>query len=276
MKLPGEYIIESSESRLFNWREVWQYRELLLFFSWRDVKVKYKQTVLGIAWALLQPVMMVTIFTLLFSRALSIPSDELPYPVYAFSGLLAWNLFSTGLSGAQTSMLSHAPIIKKVYFPRVIIPLSTILSSALDFVIAFVVFLVLLVVYQVEVDLAQAVLFWILAFLVTLVATVGPSLWLSALNVKYRDFRYVIPFVVQLLFFATPVIYPWSVVNSPVMRFALSMNPMYAAISFFRWPLVKNHPEADMILLSLACSLVVMGIGLWYFRKTEHYFADLA
>lgn len=271
-----EYLIEPLDKRFFNWREFWHYRELLYFFTWRDIKVKYKQTVLGVAWALLQPTLMVLIFTIFFSRALSMPSSNLPYPVFAFSGLLVWNLFSSGLTGAGNSMVANAAIIKKVYFPRLIIPLSAILSAIVDFCMAFVVFGALLLFYHVEINFEQALLFWPLGLIVTVIATMGPSFWLSALNVKFRDFRYVIPFLTQLLFFVSPVIYPLSIIKSSGLQYVLAINPMYAAVSLFRMPVEGHAAESPMMMISLGSSVLLLLIGLIYFRKTESYFADLA
>ena len=226
---PIEYIIKPESKFSFNGKELWQYRELFYFFTWRDVKIKYKQTTLGFLWAILQPLFMMTIFTLFFGKALNIPSQNLPYPVYVFSGLLIWNIFSSGLTSASNSMVSNASIIKKIYFPRLIIPVSSILVALFDFLMAFILFIGILVFYKQPV-LWQALFIWPLALVVSVMATLGLGCWLAALNVKYRDFRYVIPFLVQVLFFLTPVIYPISLLKYPILQYVLVCSPMYAAV----------------------------------------------
>ena len=270
-----ELRIEPPKKLSFGFRELWIYRELFYFFTWRDVKVRYKQTALGILWVLIQPILTVTIFTIFFGRALKIPSGGIPYPVFVFSGLLFWNAFSASVVNAGTSMISNAPIIKKIYFPRLIIPLSNLLVALVDWLIAFVLFIVITLVYSVEVNWLQAFFFWPLATLVMIVGTAGVSCWLAALNVKYRDFRYVIPFALQVMLFLTPVIYPINILYYPGLQYMLALNPMYAVIELFRFPILQ---QADLILLtiSLCSSIVFFLIGVYYFKSTEHYFADLA
>ncbi|NBW35229.1 MAG: ABC transporter permease [Cytophagia bacterium] len=275
MAEPVEYVIESGGTRLFQWKELWRYRELFYFFTWRDVKIKYKQTVLGFLWAVLQPLFMMLIFTYFFGRALNIPSQDLPYPVYVFSGLLIWNMFSTGLTNASNSMVNNASIIKKIYFPRLIIPVSSILVALFDFFMAFALFVCLLLVYQQPLSWL-AILLWPAAILITIVAALGMGSWLAALNVKYRDFRYVIPFLVQVLFFLTPVIYPVSMLKYPLLQYVLACSPMYGAIELFRMPLTGVYPEPTLLVISLASGLILLFIGLLYFRNTEDFFADFA
>jgi len=270
-----EYSIESSGRKLFDWKELWRYRELFYFFTWRDVKIKYKQTFLGFLWAILQPLMMMTIFTLFFGRALNIPSQNLPYPVYVFSGLLIWNLFSSGLTSASNSMVNNALIIKKIYFPRLIIPVSSILVALFDFFMAFILFIGILLFYQQPVDWSFIFL-WPLSLVLAMVATLGLGSWLAALNVKYRDFRYVIPFLVQVLFFLTPVIYPVSMLNNPVLKYALACSPMYAAVELFRLPLTGMPVETSYLALSLSSGLILLIVGIYYFKETEDFFADFA
>lgn len=270
-----EYVIEPA-GKLVNWREIWQYRELFYFFTWRDIKVKYKQTFFGIAWALIQPLFLVLIFTLFFGKALHIPSGSLPYPVFAFSGLLIWTLFSSGLNNAGSSMVSNAAIIKKVYFPRLVIPVSAIITAAFDFVFGFVVFIVLLFVYQIPVRFVELLYAWPFAIVLALLGTLGPGSFLAAINVKYRDFRYAIPFIIQALFFLTPVIYPVSMLQHPWLKYMLSLNPMYAPITLLRMPLVSETTDQTVLLISISSTLFFLFFGLFYFRKTEHYFADLA
>ncbi len=275
MNDPIEYSIEPSEKRILNWKELWQYRELFYFFTWRDIKIKYKQTVLGFLWAILQPLLMMMIFTFFFGRALHIPSQDLPYPVYVFSGLLIWNLFSIGLTSASNSMVNNAGIIKKIYFPRLIIPMSSILVALFDFLMAFILFAGILLFYR-QVVMWQAIFIWPLAMVVGIIATLGLGAWMAALNVKYRDFRYVIPFLVQILFFLTPVIYPISLLKYPVLQYALACSPIYAAIELFRYPLTGNFTEISFLWISLLSSMIFLLIGVLYFKRTEDFFADFA
>jgi lipopolysaccharide transport system permease protein len=269
-----EYTIEPSGKR-FDWSEIWRYRELFYFFTWRDIKIKYKQTALGFLWAILQPLLLMTIFTLFFGRALNIPSQNLPYPVYVFSGLLMWNIFSTGLTNASNSMVNNAPIIKKIYFPRLIIPVSSILVALFDFLMAFLILLGILLFYRQPVSLI-ALVFWPASLLATVIATLGLGTWLAALNVKYRDFRYVIPFLMQVLFFLTPVIYPLSMLKYPALQYVLVCSPMYAAIELFRYPLTGSIPDVSFLVISLISGFLLLFIGVYYFKRTEHFFADFA
>lgn len=270
-----EFVIDAEHPGFFSGKEFWHYRELFYFFTWRDITIKYKQTVLGFLWAVIQPLLMMIIFTLFFGRALSIPSQNLPYPVFVFSGLLIWNLFSTGLVSASNSMVNNAAIIKKIYFPRLIIPVSSVMVAVFDFFMAMVLFIPLLIYYKVPVS-AHALWCWPAALTVAIIATLGPGSLLAALNVKYRDFRYVIPFLVQVLFFLTPVIYPVTFLNYPVLKFVLAASPMYAAVELFRYPLVQESFQTGYTVISLLSGVIFLGLGLVYFRRTEFFFADLA
>jgi lipopolysaccharide transport system permease protein len=207
---------------------------------------------------------------------MKVPSDNMEYPVFAFSGLILWTIFSSGITNAGNSMVSNAQIIKKIYFPRLIIPISTILASVIDFAITFGMFLVLIVLFHQPVNLTYAIVFWPMGLLIAVIATFGPGCWLAALNIKYRDFRYVIPFLVQSLLFLTPVIYPISIVSDSWVKYLMAINPMYAAITIFRLPLSQNMPELLLVTISLLSGLVLFVGGLYYFRRTEMYFADLA
>ena len=275
MTEPIEYSIESSTRKWFDWQELWHYRELFYFFTWRDIKIKYKQTTLGFLWAILQPLMMMIIFTLFFGMALNIPSQNLPYPVYVFSGLLIWNMFSSGLVSASNSMVNNALIIKKIYFPRLIIPVSSVLVALFDFLMTFVLFTGILVYYQQPV-LWSAIFIWPLSLLIAIIATLGLGSWLAALNVKYRDFRYVIPFMVQVLFFLTPVIYPISLLKYPLLQYILVCSPMYAAVELFRYPLTGITPDYYYMGASLLSGLILLLVGIFYFKRTEDFFADFA
>jgi len=270
-----EYTIEPSNKWLLNWKELWKYRELFYFFTWRDIKIKYKQTVLGFIWAILQPLLMMVIFTLFFGRALNIPSQSIPYPVYVFSGLLIWNIFSSGLTNASNSMVNNSSIIKKIYFPRLIIPVASILVALFDFIMAFILFGLILIFYKQSVSWL-ALFIWPLAIIVSVVATLGLGAWLAALNVKYRDFRYIIPFLVQVLFFLTPVIYPISLIKYPLLQYMLVCSPMYAAMELFRFPITGASLDIYFIGISLLSGLLLLIVGIYYFKKTEDFFADLA
>jgi len=275
LKEQQEFIVDAEKRPLFNFREIWSYKELFYFFTWRDIKIKYKQTVLGFLWAILQPLFMMIIFTVFFGRALNVPSQNLPYPVFVFSGLLLWNTFSSGLTTAANSMVNNAAIIKKIYFPRLIIPVSSILVALFDFLMAFILFIPLLIFYRQPVSLT-ALWCWPLALGICLVATLGPGSLLASLNVKYRDFRYVIPFMVQVLFFITPIIYPVSVLQYPLLKYVLAASPMYAAVELFRFPLTMVMADWQLMLISFASGIFFLIVGLVYFKKTEDFFADFA
>jgi len=257
-------------------KELLSYTELFYFFTWRDIKVKYKQTLLGFAWAVLQPLMLTLVFSLFFGKALKIPSGNLPYPVFVMAGLLLWNIFSTGLTAAANSMVSNANIIKKIYFPRLIIPLSSVLVSLFDFFMAFLVFIGVLFWYSVKVNLLYFVASSICGMLLVALATFGPGCLLAALNIKYRDFRYVIPFLIQFLLFITPVIYPINMVDNKNLEFLLSLNPLSGAIELFRSSLSGQIPDFKVVFLSFVISILMLLFGVYYFRRTEAYFADLA
>ncbi len=276
MEQETEMIIEPTRALSLNVRELWQYRELFYFFTWRDIKVKYKQTLLGVVWVVLQPLMTVLIFALFFGRALKVPSEGIDYPVFVFSGLLLWTVFSSGISNAGNSMVANAQIIKKIYFPRLIIPVAAILVSLFDFLVSFFVFLILLIAYGTPVNVGQALLYWPVAIVLMVLGTLGLSCWLAALNVKYRDFRYIIPFFIQALLFLTPVIYPLSIIDNVWINTLLSLNPMYGPIAIFRLPLTAGSPDLLLIELSIGSSVLLALTGIFYFRKTEAYFADLA
>lgn len=269
-----EEIIDSENERFVNWAELWRYRELFYFFTWRDVKIKYKQTALGFLWAVVQPVMMMLIFTL-FARTLSIDSKGVPYELFVFSGLLIWNIFSSGLLGASNSIVNNSLIIKKIYFPRLVIPVSSILVSLFDFVMASILLIPMLLYFGQPVHV-EALYLWPAAIVVSILATLGLGCWLAALNIKYRDFRYVIPFVIQVMFFVSSVIYPMSMIQNEVLRYMLAASPIYAAIELFRVPFTGVWPDSTPLLISLGSCLFFLIAGFTYFRKTEAIFSDLA
>jgi len=271
-----EYEIKPQNKFSLGLEELWLYRELFYFFTWRDIKVKYKQTSLGFAWAILQPLTMMLVFSVFFGKALNVPSEGIPYPVFVFSGLLLWNVFSSGLSGAANSMVANANIIKKIYFPRLIIPISTILVSAFDFLMAFIIYIGVLIYYQFPISILKLIILLPISLFLTVIGTFGLGCLLSALNVKYRDFRYVIPFMIQLLLFLTPVIYPISIFKQKWLQLILSFNPMYAPIHIFRSVIIPTPMEMNFILNSISSSVILFIMGIYIFRKTEAYFADIA
>jgi lipopolysaccharide transport system permease protein len=268
-----EYQIRPKDRPGLGLAELWQYRELFFFFTWRDIKIKYKQTFFGFAWAVLQPLLLMLIFTYFFAARLRAGEMATEYPVFVFSGLIIWTIFASGLTNAGSSMVTNAHIIKKIYFPRLIIPLSSVLVALFDFLMAFAVFIGLLFWYKQDVDLTRALLCMPAGIFLAAFATLGPGMLLAALNVKYRDFRYVIPFLVQALLFLSPVIYPAA---SEKAKLLFAFNPVSGAIDVFRSGLTGAPVELNYLLISLGSSLFFFLAGIIYFRRTEYYFADLA
>ena len=272
-----EYEIKPEKKLSLNLKELWDFKELFYFFTWRDIKVKYKQTLLGLLWAILQPALMMVIFTFFFGKFLDAEHKvNVPYPVFVYTGLMFWNIFSNGLQNAGNSMVSNANIIKKVYFPRLIIPLSSVLVSLFDFVMTIVLYVVLIIFYQVDISWFRLILFFPLALIITLLTTFGLGTFLAALNIKFRDFRYVIPFLVQMLLFVTPVIYPVNIIKNEILQFLLNMNPLNATMILARSVIDSSAIEWEQVFVGLLFSLLWLLIGVVYFKKTEAYFADLA
>jgi len=253
-------------------RALWDYRELLHFLAWRDVKVRYKQAVLGGLWAIIQPVLMAVVFTIFLSRVAGIRSDGVPYPLFVYSGLILWQMFSLSLTQASGSIVSSASLVTKVYFPRLVIPLSSILVSLVDAAIASTVLVAMLIYYRIPVTLAIFTLpFFLLLAVLTAIAV---SCWSSALNVQYRDVRWIIPFLIQAWLFATPVMYPSTLVPD-AWRPLFGLNPMVGAVEGFRWALLGQAPPSlPMLTVSSAAMLIVLIGGLYYFRSVEQSFAD--
>ena len=252
--------------------ELWGYRELLYFFVWRDVKIRYKQTGLGVAWAGIQPLLTMVIFSVIFGGLAKIPSEGIPYPIFALAALLPWQLFSEGMTRSTLSMVSNAPIMTKVYFPRLIMPIAGILSPIVDFLVAMVI-LVVMMVYYGFVPTVNVVL--LPAFVLLALATsLGVGLWLSALNVQYRDFQYTVPFLIQIWMFASPVVYSTSLVPAQY-QLLYGLNPMAGVIEGFRWALLGTAPPSGIIGLSVVMVLVLLVSGAFYFKKMEQYFADI-
>lgn len=256
-----------------NLRDLWEYRELLYFLVWRDIKVRYKQTALGAAWAILQPVMTMLVFSVFFGRLAKVPSDGVPYPVFAYVALLPWQLFAFALTESSNSLVASQNLITKVYFPRLVIPISSVLAGLVDFAIAFVILLVMMLYYGIVPTAAVALL--PLFLLLAVVTALAVGLWLSALNVKYRDVRYTIPFLTQFWMFATPVAYPSSLVPER-WRPLYGLNPMAGVVEGFRWALLgKAHAPGPLLWVSVAAVIVLLVGGLRYFKKTETTFADI-
>ena len=256
-----------------NLRDVWTYRELLFFLIWRDVKVRYKQTVLGAAWAILQPVMTMVVFSVFFGRLAKMPSDGIPYPVFAFAALLPWQLFAYALSESSNSLVGSQHLITKVYFPRLVVPLAAVLAGLVDFAIAFAVLLALMWYYGIVPTAAIVLL--PLFVLLAIVTALAVGLWLSSLNVKYRDVRYTIPFLTQFWMFATPVAYPSSLVPEH-WRALFGLNPMAGVVEGFRWALLgKAQGPGPLLAVSVVAVVILLIGGLMYFRQMETTFADL-
>lgn len=278
---PFEIVIKPRSSFAVNWQELWQYRELLYFFAWKEVKVRYKQAVLGVAWTLLQPLAMMVVFIVLLHRGLGVSTGEIPPPIYYLSGLIIWNLFNHAVTNAAGSMVSNAHIIKKIYFPRLVIPISSVLVSSFDFLISLILFFILILYYQITggITLSWLVLLpaVLVAFIITTTTAFSLGTFLAAVNVKYRDVRYALPFFVQSLFFITPVMYDGRVIQSEWIVNALQWNPLYWAIEMVRQAILGNliwARSSDIWWIGLVLMLMFM-IAIFVFRKTEAYFADI-
>jgi lipopolysaccharide transport system permease protein len=254
-------------------KELWDYRELLYFLTWRDIKVRYKQTALGAAWAIIQPFMTMVVFSLFFGKLAKVPSDGIPYPIFSYAALVPWTFFANGLGQASNSLVGSANLIKKVYFPRLTIPLSTVLSGVVDFALAFVVLLGMMIWYGIvpTINIVWLPLFLMLALMTSL----GVGLWLSALNVQFRDVRYVVPFITQFWMFATPIAYPSTLLEQP-WRTLYGVNPMVGVVEGFRWALLGTRSTSGaMLAVSSLASILILISGAYYFRRMEKNFADV-
>jgi lipopolysaccharide transport system permease protein len=252
--------------------ELWTHRELLYFLTWRDIKVRYKQTALGVTWAILQPLLGMLIFTIFFGHLAHVGSDGLPYVLFSYCGLVLWTFFSNGVAQSSNSLVASSSLLTKVYFPRLVIPLGAVVAGALDLLLGICMLGILMAVYGVAPPVAVllAPLFLLLVFATVL----GVGLWFSALNVKYRDVRYIVPFLTQLWLFATPIAYPSSLLDEP-WRTLYGLNPMVGAIDGFRWAVLAGPWPGWSLALSTASALVLMITGLYYFRRMERDFADI-
>jgi lipopolysaccharide transport system permease protein len=268
-------IIEAGRSERHYWLDLWRYRELFRVLAWRDLSVRYKQTIIGVLWALIRPFLTMLVFTIIFGRVAKLPTDgSAPYALMVFAGILPWTFFSSGLSEASNSLINNEKLITKIYFPRLIVPIATVVVAFMDFLISFSILLGLMAWYQFLPDWRIMVLpvFALLTFL----ASAGPSLWVASLNVKYRDFRYVIPFIVQFGLYVSPVGFSSSVVPEE-WRLLYSLNPLVGVIDGFRWCILRG--QGELYPSSLAASISVTAFFLWFgvrqFRKMEKSFADL-
>jgi lipopolysaccharide transport system permease protein len=255
-------------------RELWEYRELLYFLIWRDVKVRYKQTVLGAAWAIIQPFFTMVVFSVFFGRLAKVPSDGIPYPIFSYAALVPWTFFSNGLSQASNSLVGGARLIKKVYFPRLAMPIATVLGGVVDFLLAFIVLLGMMLYYGV---MPTVNVIWLPLFLMlALVTSLGVALWLSAMNVQFRDVRYTVPFLTQFWMFATPIAYSSSLIENPLLRTLYGINPMTGVVEGFRWALLgADTAPGSIIIVSSLTALALLVSGMYYFRRMEKTFADV-
>lgn len=263
----------SSGWSALNLRDLWLYRELILFMTWRDLKVRYKQTLLGTSWAVLQPFLTMVVFSIFFGNLANVPSDGVPYPIFSYTALIPWTLFSKALHDASRSLVASSHMITKVYFPRMILPLASVLAGVVDFLIAFVVLIGMMIFYGIypTSNIWALPLFLLLA----LVTAVGVGLWLSALNVLYRDINYVLPFLTQFWMFLTPIAYPSSMVPQRFQTL-YALNPMTGVVEGFRWALLgTGQTPGTMTLVSSVVALVLLVSGMFYFRRMERQFADM-
>ena len=269
-----ELIIEAGRTEQQYWKDLWRYRELFYFLAWRDILVRYKQTIIGIAWALIRPFLTMVVFTIVFGKLAKLPSEGVPYPILVFAAMLPWQFFSNALSGCSNSLISNSNLIAKVYFPRLIVPASAVIVSFVDFMISGIILLGLMAWYDFLPSWRILTLpfFIIIAF----AASMGAGLWLAALNVKYRDFRYIVPFIVQFGLYISPVGFSSTIVPQE-WRLVYSLNPMVGVIDGFRWAILGGEARIYMpgFLLSLGLVFGVLASGVWYFRKVERTFADV-
>jgi len=268
------YIKPSSGLAALNLRDLWLYRELIYFMIWREVKVRYKQTMLGAAWAIIQPVLTMIVFTFLFGRIAKLPTDgNIPYPIFSYTALLSWQLFSAALNQASRSLTSNQNMVSKIYFPRLVLPLASVLSGLVDFAIAFVILIGLMIYYRVTPSI-NAIWALPLFLLLAVVTALGVALWLAAINVKYRDVNYALPFMTQFWLFLTPVAYSASLISDK-WQVVYSLNPMAGVVNGFRWALlgVGSGPDTGL-WISVGIAVLLLFSGLYYFRNMEKTFAD--
>lgn len=268
------FIIQPTKGWQFiNLGEIWRYKVLIYFLTWRDIKVRYKQTILGVAWAVIQPFFTMVIFSIFFGRLAKIPSDGVPYPIFSYAALVPWSFFSYGLIQSTNSLVANSDLIRKIYFPRLVLPLSAVFSGVIDFVFAFIGLLIMMLFYGISPTIN---ILWLpFLLLLTLVTSLGMGVWLTAMNVQFRDVRYTVPFLVQIWMFATPIAYPSSLLHEP-WRTLYSINPMVGVVEGFRWALLGTRITIGPIfIVSTIMSFVLLISGVFYFRRMEKTFADV-
>jgi lipopolysaccharide transport system permease protein len=255
-----------------NLRDLWNYRELIGFMTWRDIIVRYKQTLLGVLWAILRPVLTMVVFSLIFGGLAKLPSDNIPYPIFSFAAILPWELFSKALSDASRSLVQNSSMITKIYFPRMILPLASVISGLVDFMIALIILIVMMLFYRITPtsNIWMLPLFLILA----LATSLGVGLWLSAANVMYRDINYILPFITQLWLYITPVAYSNTLIPEQ-WQFVYALNPMAGVVQGFRWVLLGTESPGNLVWVSVGVAVIVLVTGLFYFKRMERQFADL-
>lgn len=267
-----EIVIEPGRGLRNYWRDLWTYRELFYFLAWRDVAVRYKQTVIGVAWSVIRPILTMVVFTVIFGRWAQLPSDGVPYPVMVFSAMLPWQFFSSALGESSNSLIANANLITKVYFPRLAIPMASVMVSLVDFLISMVILVFLMVLYQVA--FTWRLLLLPVLTLLTFAVSLGGGLWMASLTVKYRDFRYVVPFLLQLGMYISPVGFSTSIVP-PALMPLYALNPMVGIIDGFRWAITGAAFAGWTLVVSMVITLLLLVSGVWYFRQTERGFADV-
>lgn len=261
--------------KIVDFKELMRYKELIFFMTWRDLKVRYKQTVLGVAWAIIQPVMTMVVFSVFFGNLAKVPSDGIPYPLFSLAGLLPWQLFENSLRNASRSLVANRNMITKIYFPRIVLPLSSVLASVADFLVALPILIVFMIYYQYSPNIYALLIPYYL--LLTVVTAFGVGLWFSALNVLYRDIGYIVPFVIQIWMYLSPIAYGSGMISNPTLRFIYNLNPMVGVINGFRSSLLGEYvgmPIQSMVFSALI-SLLILISGLFYFRRMERQFADV-
>ncbi|AFZ34645.1 ABC-2 type transporter [Stanieria cyanosphaera PCC 7437] len=274
MSINQELIIEAGRTERQYWQDIWRYRELFYFLAWRDILVRYKQTIIGIAWALLRPFLTTVVFTLVFSKLAKLPSDGAPYPILVFAGMLPWQFFANALAECSNSLITNANLISKVYFPRLIVPASAVIVSFVDFLISGMILLALMIWYDFVPSWRIITLPIFIAIAFT--ASMGVGLWLSALNVQYRDFRYIVPFIIQFGLYISPVGFSSSIVPEQ-WRWLYSLNPMVGVIDGFRWAIIGGDIPIywSGFIISIGLVTLLFISGIWYFRRMEKTFADV-
>jgi len=272
--VPITHIKASEGWASLNLRELWEFRELLYFFTWRDIKVRYKQTVLGASWAILQPLFAMLIFSIVFGKLAKMPSDGIPYPIFSYAALVPWMFFSNGISKASASLVGGSNLLKKIYFPRMALPISATLGGLVDFVLAFSVLILMMIFYGI---MPTGNVIWLPFLLILiLVTSLGVSFWLSAMNVQFRDVKYVVPFFIQAWMFITPVVYPASLITSDFWKAVYALNPMVGVIEGFRWALLGTDTAPGwLMVISTFVSVGLLISGAFYFRRMERTFADV-